>query len=126
MRCTVHVQCVQCVVQGAGGVRQEPAEGVVLEPVPEVDSTKQARVVPELHVVVEQPTSAIIMVVVIDLWPKFKPEIVTDIIYLNLAIVLTILGGAAPLLVDVILAWLSRGDGGWGWSGTYLHQYLQK
>ena len=29
MRCTVHVQCVQCVVQGAGGVRQEPTEGVV-------------------------------------------------------------------------------------------------
>jgi len=50
----------------------------LLEPVPEVDSAKQARVVPELHVVVEQPTSAIIMVVVIDLWPKFKPEIVTD------------------------------------------------
>ena len=57
-------------------------------------------------------------------WSKLP--IVNDIFYLNLAIVLAILGGAVPLLVDVFLAWLSRGDGGWGWSGTYFHQYLQR
>ena len=57
-------------------------------------------------------------------WSKLA--VVTNIFYLNLTIILTILGGAAPLLVDVFLAWLSRGDGGWGWSGTYFHQYLQR
>ena len=57
-------------------------------------------------------------------WSKLP--IVNDIFYLNLAIVLAILGGAVPLLVDVFLAWLSRDDEGWGWSGTYYHKYLQR